>query len=242
MDYIVSGALFYTLISSALCLPFFFKQEKKWGLFILFLATVFILEIILKAGGTYLNFGLHYNWSGKILETAFVLGIMFFLNRRKQSFDFGLTLKQQKGSLKPVMILLTAYCLAESLFVYLYFGHADISVENYLFQATLPGISEEIIYRGFYLGVLNQIFPRKKHVLNVQVGYGAIVVTILFALVHGMDISRHFEIVFHPLNMVIPFLFGVVVVWVREKTGSVLIPVIFHNITNVLGALIMHLK
>ena len=42
--------------------------------------------------------------------------------------------------------------------------------------------------------------------------------------------------------MVIPFLFGVVVVWVREKTGSVLIPVIFHNITNVLGALIMNLK
>ena len=242
MDYIVSSALFYTLISAILCLPFFFKQSKKWDLFILFLAAVFVLEIILKAGGTYLNFGLHFNWSGKILETAFVLAIIFFLKKRKKDLDFGLTLKQQKGSLKPVMILLAVYCLAEILFVYLYFGHADISVENYLFQATLPGISEEIIYRGFYLGVLNQIFPHKKHVLNVQVGYGAIVVTILFALVHGLDVSRHFEIVFHPLNMVIPFLFGAVAVWVREKTGSVLVPVIFHNITNVLGLLIMNIK
>ncbi len=166
MDYIVSSALFYTLISAALCLPFFFKQNKKWDLFISFLAAVFVLQIILKAGGTYLNFGLHFNWSGKILETAFVLGVIFFLKRSKRDFAFGLTLKQQKGSLKPVMLLLAAYCLVEILFVYLYFGHADISVENYLFQATLPGISEEIIYRGLYLGLLNQIFPHKKHVLK----------------------------------------------------------------------------
>jgi len=238
---IVLNSFLSTVIAAVLCLPFLFQKKKNWNIFFLFSTSVFVINLLLKVGAK-LNLGFHFNWTGKILSTAFVLGLIYFLKRRKERFDFGLTLKQKKGSLKPGIIVMTIYCLIETVFVYLYFGKADFNVESHLFQLTLPGISEEIIYRGFYLGLLNQIFPKKMNIFNAQMGYAAIVITIMFALSHGLSITTDFQINFYPLNMLIPLIFGFIVIWIRERTESVLIPVIFHNITNELGLLIMNVK
>ncbi len=243
MNYVLLKAFLFTIIFAVLCIPIFFikSASKKYKLLFLLLFSVFTVDILLMSGAK-LNFGLYYNWTGKILATAFVLGIVFFLKRKKEKFDFGLTLKQRKGSLKPVIIVFTVYCLIEFIVVYQFFGKSTFNIESHLFQMTLPGISEEIIYRGFYLGVLNRILPKKWFIFNAPMGYSSIIVTLMFAMAHGLSISHNFQVNFNFYSMLIPFIFGLVVVWMRERTGSILLPVIFHNLTNELGLLIMNFK
>src|SRR5699024_12095785 len=104
--------------------------------------------------------------------------------------------------------------------------------ENYCIQLTMPGITEELSYRGLFLGVLNKIFTERKTILAAPMGYGSIIVTILFTLDHGISINTAFNISLQWLPMIGPFLFAVVVVWIRERTGSILIPILAHNFSN----------
>ncbi len=243
MNNVLLKALLFTILFAILCIPIFFikSTSKKYKLLFLLLFSVFTLNILLISGAK-LNFGLNYNWTGKILATAFVLGVVFFLKRKNEKFDFGLTLKQKKGSLKPVIIVFTVYFLIEFIVAHQFFGKSTFNIESHIFQMTLPGISEEIIYRGFYLGILNRLFPKKWFVFNTPMGYASIVVTLMFALSHGLSITHNFQVNFNFYSMLIPFIFGLVVVWMRERTGSILLPVIFHNLTNELGLLIMNFK
>ncbi len=243
MDLTIINALFSTFLSGILCSPILMERQKKWKLFFLFLISVFFIEILLHKG-YYLNsfFHLNFNWFGKLFSLLYALLIIFWLKRNNLGFDFGLTLKQRKGSIKPVLYVVFIISIIEILVVYFFYGSYNSTIENNLFQSTIPGISEEIIYRGFYLGLLNQIFTRRLRIFSAKMGYAAVVTSIMFALSHGIRIDHSLSIVFNYQVMLIPFIFGIVWVWIREKTGSVLIPIIFHNFSNEIGLLIMKFK
>ena len=242
MDNALLNALFFTVISGILCFPIFFEKEKKWTLLLSFLAFVFALEFVLYKS-QFLNpiFGLNLNWSGKLLTTLLGLIIIYFL-KRKGHYDFGLTLKQKKGSLRPVLTVFLLIGIIEIIIVYFFYGTYNSTIEENLYQSLMPGISEEILYRGLYLGILNRIFTKRKLVFGANMGYAALITSIMFGLSHGISINENFQVNLNYLPMIVPFVFGLIWVWMRERTGSVLIPILFHNFSNEISQLIMKFK
>lgn len=243
VDGIISAVLM-TVIAGILCLPSFFKNEKNDRLVLVFLVVVFLYNFLLTQG-QYLyieNWNWTYNWTGKILTTLFALIAVWFLKRKNSKYKFGLTLKQKKGSLQPVLWVIIIYTIADIMAAIFIFGKTNFSIESHLFQSTMPGLAEELIFRGLYLGILNKIFTTKKSIFGASMGYGAIIVTVLFTLTHGLSIDNELNISVNFLAMISPLVFAIVVVWIRERTGSVLIPIIFHNFQNELGLIIRNLK
>lgn len=109
-------------------------------------------------------------------------------------------------------------------------GSFDLQTIGYL--AVMPALNEELVYRGLLLGFLNSVFPRKWEFLRAYIGWGVIIVTLLFALLHGiwLDYRLQLNISIVPLlsAAVSGFIFG----WLRERTKSLVFPMIAHSAWN----------
>ena len=58
--------------------------------------------------------------------------------------------------------------------------------DSLAFQLTMPGLDEEIFYRGVLLLILNEAFGRPVRVLGAQMGWGAMLTALAFALTHAL--------------------------------------------------------
>nr|WP_295670440.1 CPBP family intramembrane glutamic endopeptidase [Sphingomonas sp.] len=108
-------------------------------------------------------------------------------------------------------------------------GKAD--TETIAFQLTMPGLEEEPFYRGVLLFALDQAFTGRKRFLGVDWGWGAVLSCFLFGLAHAFGFSDgHYS--FDAVTMALTALPSFIAVWLRLRTGSVLLPVLLHNFGN----------
>jgi membrane protease YdiL (CAAX protease family) len=169
-----------------------------------------------------------WNWEGKLLALAATLAIAAlpaFGWRRS-----GLTLAQAPGSLKSSIPVLILYC---AFFVAIAFAfpsdHAD--ADTIAFQLTMPGFEEEPFYRGILLLALDQAFTGRLRLLGVDWGWGAILSCALFGMAHAFGFGQgHFT--FDALTMALTALPSLIGVWLRLRTGSLLMPIVMHNFGN----------
>lgn len=220
--------------SILLLLSFPALKEKKTRNPLLFLIVVFFVFNLVNNIALFipaLTFGTTLNWSGKIITTVYCLICIGLFKRFIPEIDFGLTFKQRKNSVKPVLLTLVVILGIETVLFYTLWGKSDVSLADHLFQLTMPGISEEIAYRGLMLGILNYLFVQTRQVAGAPMGYGSIVVTLVFAFCHGFSFSSDMQLHLNFWVMLIP-LISIIFVWMRSRTGSLLYPVITHNITN----------
>lgn len=111
------------------------------------------------------------------------------------------------------------------------------SVEDLAFQATLPGLHEELISRSLLLGIALRLVERPETSQTRKEMYAIGLVSVLFGLGHVQFDSLTFsgEDILH--EFIVPFagscfggvLFGVTAV----MTKSIVFPIIFHNALNV---------
>lgn len=174
----------------------------------------------------------HWNWEGKILALLATLAVASLpvIGWTRS----GLTLRQT--DLKAPLIVVSLYCL---LFVGLALASPDdpATAETLAFQLTMPGLEEEAFYRGVLLLVLGRAFTGRVRFLGVDWGWGALLSCALFGLAHALGVS-HGKVSFEPLIFALtagPSLIGV---WVRLRTGSILLPVAMHNIGNAASLLL----
>ena len=169
-----------------------------------------------------------WNWQGKILALAATLAIAslpVFGWRRS-----GLTLAQAKGSLKSCIPVALLYCGFFVVIAYLFPGDAA-SPETIAFQLTMPGLEEELFYRGVLLLALDRAFSSRVGLLGVEWGWGAVLSCALFGLAHAFGFSHgHFS--FDAMTMALTALPSLIAVWLRLRTGSLLLPVLLHNFGN----------
>jgi len=85
-----------------------------------------------------------------------------------------------------------------------------------LITSTLPPFTEEVLFRGIFLEYLME----RMNFLS-----SALLSSLLFALLHSPGYS------FFPL---IPFLGGLVFALLKEKSGSLWAPILFHSLGNAL--------
>jgi len=169
-----------------------------------------------------------WNWQGKLLALAATLAIA-----ASPAFGWrraGLTLAHAPGSLKAALPVAALYC-AFFVVIAMAFPGGSSTGEDIAFQLTMPGLEEEPFYRGVLLFALCQAFTGTKRFLGVDWSWGAVLSCALFGLAHAFGFSNG-AFSFDPMTMALTALPSFIAVWLRLRTGSLLLPILLHNFGN----------
>jgi membrane protease YdiL (CAAX protease family) len=98
----------------------------------------------------------------------------------------------------------------------------------------MPGLNEELTYRGYLLGILNSIMPRRVNLFAAPLGWGVIVTSLLFGLLHGLWMDGSFAIHVDVIALCNTTISGFIFAWLRERTGSLVMPILAHGLEDVL--------
>ena len=170
----------------------------------------------------------NWNWQGKIMALIASLSLAAL-----PAFGWGasgITLTQKRGHLISVVVVALVYC---GFFVALAlaFPTDPAAPETVAFQMSLPGIEEEIFYRGILLLALSKAFTGRVKILGVNWGWGDVLSCVLFGMAHALGYAQgHFS--FDSVTMALTAIPSLLAVWIRLRTGSLLIPVLLHNFGN----------
>ena len=210
------------------------NYTKKEKLLLVLAALILISEGIITTG---FNFTLSqsqlWNWTGKSASlTAAILFVCFNPILRKNDIGF-------INHFKPLTSFSILFVSVTFLFLRLIpkvvaGNFHPFHLETFAFQSTLPGFSEEIIYRGILLGLLNKVYLPAITIFKAKVGWGILIVSMVFGLVHGITLDKHWQIVFSSQRFCMTLGFGFILAWLKERSGSLLPSVIFHNLWNLI--------
>ena len=172
-----------------------------------------------------------WNWLGKGLALVVTLAVA-----SHPAFGWersGLTLKQKPGSMPSAMVV-SAVLVA--LFTYFALSSDDggTSAETVAFQLTMPGLEEEPFFRGILLLALNEAFRGRFKALGIEWGWGALLSSALFGLTHAFGFEDG-GFSFDLMTFLLTGLPALILVWLRERTGSLLLPILLHNFGNSIG-------
>lgn len=170
--------------------------------------------------------GADWNWVGKIF--SLLLSALVVVALRLSPEAVGLTLKQKDrkvGIAALVLFVVWGACLG------LLFKPGQADLETLAFQATMPGIAEELVYRGIcpaiLLGLIRQRAP------GSGTPWAVILATsIVFGVWHGLGYSDG-NFSFDTMSALFPLVGSIAGGWLRFKTGSLLVPVLGHGVANV---------
>jgi CAAX protease family protein len=164
-----------------------------------------------------------WNWLGKLAALAASLAVAalpVFGWRR-----CGITLRQAPGS-GPAWLVAAGLCL-----VFLAEGlvwDKPSDPGTLAFMWTVPGPEEEIFYRGLLLAALDRAFTARRRILGAEMGWAALVTSVQFGAVHGISFTDG-EAGLNPAYLAHTLALGLAWAWVRQRTGSLLAPVLGHS-------------
>lgn len=224
------------LLAAGLVLGLLGRRRFDWR-WLLAAALLVVVNNLLLARGYGLVpriDGLDRNWMGKGLAlagTLLIAGLPMFGWRR-----VGLTPAQERGSLVAAVPVVLAY---GAIFVALALAFPSDagSGEEVAFQLTMPGLEEEPFFRGILLFALDRAFRGRIRFLGVDWGWGAVLSCFAFGLAHALDFSDG-AFTIDWMVMALTALPSFIAVWVRYRTGSLLLPIVMHNFGNAIGLLI----
>ena len=175
--------------------------------------------------------GGQWNWLGKGLALIITLVVA-----SHPAFGWqrsGLTLKQKAGSLPSALVV---GVLLIGLFTFFALSSDDgvSSAETLGFQLSMPGLEEEPFYRGVLLLALNEAFRGRIKALGIAWGWGALISSALFGMTHAFGFEDG-GFSFDVMTFLLTGVPALVLVWLRERTGSLLLPVLLHNYGNSIG-------
>jgi membrane protease YdiL (CAAX protease family) len=167
----------------------------------------------------------NWNWSGKVLSLVFSAIVVFSL---KLSPD-AIGLRRQEHA--TIAWAGLGFFIVWGIGLGLAFTPGVPDAETLAFQATMPGLAEEIAYRGIAPAILLTLTNRKPHVDGIP--WAVILATsAMFGLWHSLSFS-HGSIGFDLMSGLFPFIGSIPGGWFRFKTKSLLVPILGHGLANV---------
>ena len=178
-------------------------------------------------------------WQGKTLELVTFLALARGLGLTSEQTGIRLPRSHRDGSVSGrafAVGLLAGLLLSVSDLVR--FAHGEwlppwrTGLGVILFELTLPGLAEEVSYRGVLLGTLDACLGRPWKALGVELGFGAILSSLMFSLAHTVQFDRNWQLVLNFGPMLELFCFALVMCWLRYRWGSVWPGALAHNVNN----------
>src|SRR5690625_5252085 len=147
-------SLFYPVLWIVLMIPLFllaYFTSKETNLkFLAFFILYFLIDSYVQLSPEYLNlpsFGLQFGWISKMLSIAISLLLLFFLSKKSRK-EIGFTKSIHKKTIRLGILLFIGYLIIDFIIKFIIFPKGgDFDLEAFLFQAIMPGISEELAYR-----------------------------------------------------------------------------------------------
>ena len=214
----------------------FFRSDFRPGWFFAALALYVLYDVLLTRVLFLLPHmpeAANWNWLGKCLSFAGMLAIatLPMFGWRK----VGLTFSQRSNFRTPLLVVISVTVLFTGLELVGSSGPDDL--ETIAFQWTMPSFDEELFYRGVLLLMMNEAFVRRVNIAGAPIGYGGLLTSVLFGLAHALSYSAGtYE--FDPAIFLVTGVPSLILLWLRERTGSLLLPVLAHSVSNGVGTLI----
>jgi membrane protease YdiL (CAAX protease family) len=204
-------------------------------------AVAFLAVLVLYFGLTALPdsipgervLGDRWNWSGGLLATWGVLAVAAMLARRAGFTwsEFGMAWRQREGTWRAAaLVALPLLALNYAAMSLSSFRLPAVPLETWVYQASLPGLVEEIAFRGVLLALADRVFTARRTIGGASIGWGGVVVTAVFFAAHGVSVGTAIG--------VLPA--AVLYLWLRARSGSLVLPIVVHNAWN-LGVYAAHL-
>jgi uncharacterized protein len=174
----------------------------------------------------------HWNWDGKILSIFVTLGLIAVIP--SLSWDAAGFRWNQNGATVPALIAAAMmWIFAWSLALLVPHARLPATAEALWYQALIPGPSEEPLYRGLALVLLDRAFGnRYSKLFGAPFGFGAIITSIWFGVIHGCGIAAG-QIVVSWFTIFAVAVDGFFLAWIRMRTGSLVIPIVAHAVVDV---------
>lgn len=240
------NALIENILQLIIVSPLVFLSLNKRDKETLKVLLVFIVYFLVRISLLHLPFEYsqtnfikgNWNWSGKVF--AIVSSLLFLLVYRKFKLkDYFLTFKQNQIFIKKGVVIIGLLLLIGSIMSFFLSTPQEWDVETILFQLTMPGVDEEIAYRGIMLGLLTKILKDEINLYKFSIKNPSIIVTtLLFGLAHGFFLTDSFDINFKMYPFIITMIKGLIWGWITIESGSVLFALISHNLGNFTDKLI----
>lgn len=218
------------------------RPDYKWNRLVLFVFYFFfytsLLSIPFLLPETKIIQSDYWNWSGKIYAIA---GSLLFYALFKKNFtdiDY-ITFKQQNNSLNPIFFVTIIVFLLTIGLAFSSTNKSDERLEFYLFQFTMPGLDEELAFRGIMLGLLSSSLKSKIKIGSSYIGNPALLITsILFGLGHSLQIDNNWNFHQNWFEFFSAFSIGLLLGWMTIKSGSILMAILVHDLINTLPKII----
>ena len=182
------------------------------------------------------GFGLQKNWTGKLMSILLCLLISYGW-RLVSPVEVGLVgpLRRSWRIVVPVVLALALGQFTDAFLSR--HQHVPPSWEVHLYELTMPGIAEELFFRGVFLGLLNRVFPRTIPFFGTRTSWGGLAGLVLFVLGHCLSFKAPLQLLphldFSLAKVLVVGIFGTLFLWVRERSGSCWAAMAAHNLTNV---------
>lgn len=232
MDLIIFSASF-AVLSFLVFMPFRFLAPRlalgAGALFAVYLGLDDLATVVPRLLPTFDVVISRWNWSGKFWSIVFALLVMFALGLGRD--DTGLVApKNLKVSAIVTLVLITL-----SFSLGLVFDPDIPTTETVAFQLLMPGLSEELAYRGIAPAILLGLY-RPDSTLRDQgtnrIPWNVVLITsFMFGAWHGLSYGDG-AFSFSLLSALFPFIGAIAYGWLRFYSGSLLFPIIAHSLGN----------
>lgn len=222
----------------AIAMLLVFVTMRRYGSrHLLLLLNIFFLLIAesLITGG--LNFdvfaGQQWNWTGKL--TFFIFAVVIITRAKLLSISAtGWARHLKRDSIKPIVLVSIVLLLLRLLIRVFQHRHFTFNIETIAFEATLPGLAEEALYRGLLLGLFNKLYFVKHSGESAILSWPLMLVSLLFGLAHGIRLDEQMHLICNVQVLCMIFGLGLILGWLRQCSGSLWPAVVFHNLWNVI--------
>ncbi|MFD2907416.1 type II CAAX prenyl endopeptidase Rce1 family protein [Flavobacterium ardleyense] len=180
--------------------------------------------------------GLKGNWSGMILSLIVALIFIFYHSKQIRK-DIGFTTEFNKKTVKLGILIFIGFLIFDFAFKMILFPKGGaFNLEQFLFQASLPGLTEEIVFRGILLWILSKAFIPSKKIKDIFFGWGFVIVTFLFAMMHGVVLTEAMEFKVDYITIIyITLITSLSLGILRKYSGNLILPTIGHNVVNLMN-------
>ena len=186
-------------------------------------ATAFVPVAIASAAFAFVDYR---EWHGSLILAALKIAVLFatgWLLKRKPTAN-------GEGVLLSTVLPLLFIGLAMGTRL----GNAVSAIVFYLF---FVGFGEELLFRGYIQSRLNFAFGKPFKFMGVNYGWGIVIASALFGLMHilniGSLVAGRWELAWW--WGLWTFFGGLVLGFVKEKSGSIIAPAILHGLPQAIA-------